>query len=73
MEFLLGVIVGAVAIFWLFFWLGTSERFKHLDQTAPPQHHNLYKTKPCQNHDWCEQHAKEGRYHCNKCGYAMEQ
>lgn len=37
------------------------------------QHRNLYKTKPCKNHEWCEEHAAQGQYHCVKCGYAMEQ
>ena len=45
MEFLLGVIVGAAAIFWLFFWLGTSPRFKHYD-TGGPNDRNYYHPHP---------------------------
>lgn len=69
MEFLLVVIVGAAAIFWLFFWLGTSPRFKQYDVNGPVWHPN---GEPCKNgHTWCEEHAKEGKYHCTKCPYVM--
>jgi len=72
MEFLLGLIVGAVAMFWLFFWLGTSERFKKYDQTQGPVWHP--NGEPCKDgHSWCPEHAAQGKFHCTKCPYAMNQ
>lgn len=72
MEFLLGVIVGAIAMFWLFFWLGTSPRFKKYDQTQGPVWHP--NGEICKDgHEWCQEHAEQGKFHCNKCPYVMRQ
>lgn len=69
--FLLGLILGAAGMFILFFWLGTSPRFKHLDNSSP----NLYHPQPLctDGHKWCEEHAKQGKYHCTHCPYVMVQ
>lgn len=73
MEFLLGLIVGATGIFWLFFWLGTSPRFKNYDVGGPADRNLYHPHPPCTDgHKWCEDHAKLQQFHCTACGYVMQ-
>ena len=73
MEFLAGMFIGAVAMFILFFWLGTSERFKKYD-AGGPNDRNYYHAQPIctDGHKWCEEHASKGKYHCTRCPYVMQ-
>lgn len=71
--FIGGVFFGALGMFWLFFWLGTSERFKSYD-VGGPNDRNLYHPQPtCESHTWCQNCAEKGKYHCTVCPYVMVQ
>ena len=67
--FIAGAFLGAIGMFILFFWLGTSERFKKYDAPGAP----YYQAKPIctEGHKWCPDHAAKGIYHCTECPYSI--
>ena len=74
MEFLLGVLVGFIGcIVWLvmvgvFSYRAEIKRLTK-QQEGPTWHPN---GKPCTDgHKWCEEHAKQGQFHCTNCPYIM--
>ena len=72
MEFLLGVFVGFIGAVGFVIWVGTAQRFKKYDPSQGQVWHP--NGKPCTDgHKWCQEHAQQGKFHCEVCGYAMEQ
>jgi hypothetical protein len=71
-EFFIGVLVGFIGcIFWLVMVGVFSYRreIKRLTEQGQVWHPN---GKPCTDgHTWCEEHAKQGQFHCTKCPHVM--
>lgn len=74
MEFLLGIIVGFMGcIFWLALVgiLSYRREIRRLEGEHGPWYPN--KSVCADGHKWCQEHAAEGKFHCERCGHVLEQ
>ena len=75
MELLLGIFIGFIGCIVMLASVGgrayRKEYRRLMDEQGPVWHPN--KPECTDGHKWCQDHAKAGKFHCEVCGYAMEQ